>query len=267
MARKGFTLVELLVVIAIISILASMLLPALEEAIGQARSITCLNNLKQWGLGVQGYADAYDDCLPNGLLTGSNQPYGKYMAWFVGYSNRNFTNWTGGDQWLWRGIGPYMGLDSNVVANRWRQDTVGLEEKLALMSGLLYCTGRPRISGGPSTTYNNAVASYLVNGYIYNPAQYTVVATRRVSSLPRPSALYAAGDGTTGTSSLPLWDPGIRVRVDLLGSSEPPYFSWSPLRYSHGDGGNLLFVDGHASTWDQGRLTAAQPNEVTHKGW
>ena len=45
---KGFTLVELLAVIAIISLLASILIPALGRARESARRTACASNLRQW---------------------------------------------------------------------------------------------------------------------------------------------------------------------------------------------------------------------------
>lgn len=76
---RFFTLIELLVVIAIIAILASILLPTLSRARETAKSISCVNNIKQLGISMNSYINDNDEYLPASIISYN----GTYQIWGV----------------------------------------------------------------------------------------------------------------------------------------------------------------------------------------
>ena len=217
---KKFTLIELLVVIAIIAILAAMLLPALNQARGRAKTISCTSNLKQLGLGFETYRGDYNDFIP--ALHQGTYPR------ITGYSNGAFYYST----WK-RDIAPYVGMNN--------ADYITDAKKF--YKSFLNC---------PAATGLDVFNSYAMNSYIGAPrdtvgsgSQYYLNCVKLVGKyFKRPSQRILAGDCRDDKRIITVWNAG-RSAATVRGSGSWGVTSGNDGSWIHQNGQNWLFLDGH----------------------
>lgn len=83
--RRGFTIIELLTVVAVISLLLSLLLPAVMRVREAARLANCRNQLRQLGLALHHYESVHS-VFPMGSQVArfqGNTPFDKSFGWPV----------------------------------------------------------------------------------------------------------------------------------------------------------------------------------------
>ena len=161
--KKSFTLIELLVVIAIIAILAAMLLPALAKARAKARSISCVNCLKQVGLALAIYADDSNSFLPSNPIPKYYPKFGATLnAWngfLAGNDYINFYSTTCPATSEKNKIGTYHHAAYGVQITN---DAAQMASRLYLKSSYYVCDASTTGVGGP--------VLFLNSGRLSNPS-------------------------------------------------------------------------------------------------
>jgi len=91
--RKGFTLVELLVVVAIIAILVVVSLGVIIAAIKAGQVAKCTSNLRQIGIGFQGYLADNNNIMPQRFYGAAGSSAGvAYFDLLAPYTGNNTTD-------------------------------------------------------------------------------------------------------------------------------------------------------------------------------
>ncbi len=239
-SRSGFTLVELLVVIAVIAILAAMLMPALKKSISLARTASCANNMKQFGLAFTQYDTDYNGYLP---------PHFSASTAFWPVSIRE-----------------YLGLPGDVIATGTNQYSLIIQVQSSTTSSVFLC---PDYGSDPEQypmrrTYSVTMVSSDINdGGFYLNGDTSKAISEREDRLPRNArcikgnSIMLVEKATRESATLcPFdWNPPWYTK----GASPNSYIDYNP--WGRHPGGKANYLDFSGSV----RPYLSIPNVICHK--
>ena len=216
---KSFTLIELLVVIVIISILAAILLPALNSALEHGKSTKCLSNLKQ--------------------LASS------YSFYLQDYNERNVTKLE--DSWKYdpqRTLAVLGYVTGTGIINRTASNQLQKEA-----NGTYKCPGAKPL---PLADRNWNGFQYAMNSYMIrklwgtwssNTTSGKITWEKAPTAARQVSSIGLFGDSTYESSSTTEGDSRIQFQKDYL---QPTKYQ----NFRHGSGHlwNVVYLDGHANS-------------------
>ncbi len=219
-----FTLIELLIVVAMITILAGLLLPALNKAKLSALASSCINNQKQIGLALQSYTGDCNGYFPHASydLAGRtpNITWG-YSLYEGGYIKDNKV------------------LFCEAAAPKFTKPDTGVDR--SRKGGSYNCVVKPKELANYQYINYGINYNYLASnhGNWYSTDIYEFV-TQKMERIKNPAGKVMTADamdernGGTGRHLLAYWyNPGVTNNMHAC----------------HSNGSNILWCDGHVSYW------------------
>lgn len=264
----GFTLVELLVVITIIGMLMALLLPAVNSAMENARSLRCKNRLRQLATALTTY-EARFGAYPGYINSIELEP-----------GSERRTSWL---------LEIFADLDRTSVVDQWKRSDLPNDDLPRPYIDILTCPSDPpldTVNGWTSYVANAGYAELdLPGGGVFHshfPLKDPNNSTRKLPHILTSLERISAGDGTSNTmliteniqastwdatsfgQTLPPKKEGVPHNVfiwhdtlqpsstmliggdkDAFGVNDPPNLQTARPSSHHKGGVNVAFCDGH----------------------